>query len=86
GGLATVGALASGVPAVTFDASGIHPNTFDRMGLDPQRARDIAEGGQIRAYSMHRDLLTQAQEASPLGLAMPDAIGTRIVVKPASAD
>jgi len=86
GGLATVGSLASGVPAVTFDASGIHPNTFDRMGLDPQRARDIAEGGQIRAYSMHSDLLTQAQEASPLGLAMPDALGTRIVVKPASAD
>src|SRR5690606_24977013 len=33
GGLASVGALASGVPAVTFDASGIHPNTFDRIGI-----------------------------------------------------
>lgn len=86
GGLATVGSLATGVPAVTFDASGIHPNTFDRMGLDPTRAREAAEGGQIRAYSLHSDLLTRQQEAGPLGLVMPDALGTRIVVQPARAD
>lgn len=86
GGLATVGSLASGVPAVTFDASGIHPNTWDRMGIDPQRARDIAEDGQIRAYSLQADLLTQAQESGPLGLLAPDALGTSIVVRPASAD
>lgn len=86
GGLATVGSLGSGVPAVTFDASGIHPNTFDRMGLDPQAARDLAEGGHIRAYSLHSDLLTQAQEGGPLGLLAPDALGTKIVVEPARAD
>ena len=86
GGLASVGSLASGVPAVTFDASGVHPNTLDRIGerlnldLSPENARAIAEGGQIRAYSLQQDLLTQAQEGGPLGLAMPDALGTSIVV------
>ena len=86
GGLATVGSLASGVPAATFDASGIHPNTWDRMDIDPQRARDIAEGGQIRAYSLSSDLLTKAQDSWITGLAAPDALGTRIVVDPAAQD
>lgn len=86
GGLATVGSLASGVPAVTFDASGVHPNTWDRMGIDPQRARDIAEGGQIRAYSLAGDALTRAQDSWVTGLVAPDALGTQIVVEPASAD
>ncbi|MCD9028002.1 DUF2974 domain-containing protein [Luteimonas sp. BDR2-5] len=87
GGLATMGSLATGIPAVTFDASGIHPNTLERIGIaDPQQARDIAEGGQIRAYSLQSDLLTQAQESGPLGLIAPDALGTKIVVAPAAAD
>ncbi len=86
GGLASVGALASGVPAVTFDASGIHPNTWDRIGLDPQRARDLAEGGQIRAYSLSSDALTRAQDSWITGLVAPDALGTRIVVDPARDD
>ena len=86
GGLASVGALASGVPAVTFDASGIHPNTLDRIGIDPQRARDLAEGGQIRAYSLQDDALTKAQDSWITGVVAPDALGTQIVVKPASAD
>ncbi|MEN1972353.1 Mbeg1-like protein [Luteimonas sp. MJ204] len=81
GGLASVAALASGVPAVTFDASGIHPNTLDRMGIDPQAARDMAEGGMIRRYSLGDDLLTNVQEGSPIALAAPDALGTQIVVK-----
>ncbi len=88
GGLATVGSLATGIPAVTFDASGIHPETLDRMGLaDPQAARDIAEGGQIRAYSLSSDALTNLQEGgTPLGLLAPDALGTKVVVAPAAAD
>ena len=49
GGLASVGSLASGIPAVTFDASGIHPNTLDRMGFAPDQARSYAENGGIRA-------------------------------------
>ena len=86
GGLATVGSLASGVPAVIFDASGIHPNTFDRMGIDPQRARDLAEGGQIRSYSLSSDALTNAQDSWITGVIAPDALGTQIVVAPAAAD
>ena len=86
GGLASVGSLASGVPAVTFDASGIHPNTLDRMGIDPQRARDLAEGGRIRAYSLSSDALTNAQDSWITGVLAPDALGTQIVVEPASAD
>lgn len=86
GGLATVGSLASGVPAVTFDASGIHPNTWDRMGLDPQAARDFAEGGNIRAYSLSEDALTQIQDSWVTGLMAPDALGTQIVVNPAAQD
>ena len=81
-----IGALASGVPAVTFDASGIHPNTLDRIGIDPQRARDVAEGGQIRAYSLESDALTNLQDSWATGVLAPDALGTQIVVKPASAD
>lgn len=87
GGLASVASLATGIPAVTFDASGIHPNTLDRLGMaSPQQARDIAEGGQIRAYSMKTDLLTRVQESGPLSLAAPDALGTRIVVEPGVID
>ena len=86
GGLASVGSLASGVPAVTFDASGIHPNTLDRMGIDPQAARDSAEGGQIRAYSLSSDALTNVQDSWVTGLLAPDALGTQIVVAPAAAD
>ncbi|MGY1522037.1 hypothetical protein [Luteimonas sp. A482] len=86
GGLASVGALASGVPAVTFDASGIHPNTLDRIGIDPQRARDLAGGGHIRAYSLESDALTNLQDSWITGVLAPDALGTQIVVKPAAAD
>lgn len=82
GGLASVGSLATGIPAVTFDASGIHPNTLERMGFTPQQARDFAENGGIRAYSLHSDLLTQAQESGVTGLLAPDALGTKIVVEP----
>jgi hypothetical protein len=86
GGLATVGSLASGVPAVTFDGSGIHPNTFDRMGIDPAAARELAENGQIRAYSLAEDALTNAQDSWVTGLLAPDALGTQIVVNPAARD
>lgn len=82
GGLASVGSLASGVPAVTFDASGIHPNTLDRMGFSPEAARDIANNGGIRAYSLDSDALSQAQESWVTGLVAPDALGTRIIVSP----
>jgi hypothetical protein len=86
GGLASVGSLASGIPAVTFDASGIHPNTLDRMGFTPEQARGFAENGGIRAYSLDSDALSQAQESWVTGLVAPDALGTRIIVSPGAAN
>lgn len=86
GGLASVGSLASGVPAVTFDASGVHPNTMDRIKMTPEQARAFAEGGNIRAYSLSGDALTRAQDSWATGLVAPDALGTQIVVDPARAD
>ena len=82
GGLASVGSVASGIPAVTFDASGIHPNTLDRMGFSPEAARGFANEGGIRAYSLDSDALSQAQESWVTGLVAPDALGTRIIVEP----
>ncbi|HST44922.1 MAG TPA: hypothetical protein VLK29_06840, partial [Luteimonas sp.] len=81
GGLASAGSLASGIPAVTFDASGLHPNTLERMGFTPEEARAMAEDGLIRRYSLQDDALTQLQESSPLALAAPDALGTQVVVQ-----
>lgn len=83
GGLATVGSLVTGIPAVTFDASGIHPDTMDRLGLDMVTARDVAADGLIRRYSLYEDALTQAQQDIPgISLLLPDALGHPIVLKP----
>lgn len=83
GGLAAVGSLVTGIPAVTFDASGIHPSTFDRLGLDLDAARETAEDGQIRRYSLYEDAVTQLQENIPgASLLVPEAIGHQIVLKP----
>lgn len=86
GGLATIASLMTGIPAVTFDPSGIHPNTFDRLGLSIDTARQQAEDGLIRRYSLHEDALTQLQERVPgLSLAVPDALGHHIVLTPEGA-
>lgn len=83
GGLATVGSLVTGIPAVTFDPSGVHPDTLARLGLDISSARQTAEAGQIRRYNTFEDALTQAQESVPgVSLLAPDALGHQIVVKP----
>lgn len=83
GGLATVGSLVSGIPAVTFDPSGVHPDTLERLGMDIASARQVAEDGQIRRYNTFEDALTQAQESVPgVSLLAPDALGHQIVVKP----
>ncbi|MDC3962481.1 PAAR domain-containing protein [Polyangium jinanense] len=72
GGLASAGSLASGLPANTFNASGIHDKTYERYGLDPSRTNDL-----IDAYQVDGDILTWAQEHSPISGLMPDAIGNR---------
>jgi hypothetical protein len=84
GGLASIGSVATGLPAVTFDASGIHPNTLARINKTPEEARTFAENGGIRAYSLEGDALTKLQESkSILGTIAPDALGTKIQLRPA---
>lgn len=67
GGLASVGSLATGRPAHTFNAAGVHGNTFDRFDLDPSDANDL-----IERYNVDGEILTGLQESVP---GVPDAIG-----------
>jgi uncharacterized Zn-binding protein involved in type VI secretion len=71
GGLASVGSLATGVPANTFNAAGVHSNTFNRYGLNASQAP-----GLVTAYQVDGDILTWAQQDSIIAGRMPDAIGT----------
>jgi len=81
GGLAATASLATGVPAVTFDASGVHDKTLERLGLDPGAAKAEAENGLIRRYHVDGDPLTAAQEDTPiLSGIMPDAPGHEITL------
>ncbi|WP_394821697.1 Mbeg1-like protein [Pendulispora albinea] len=79
GGLASAAALATGSPAVTFNAAGLSDDTIKKLDLDPAAARQWAESGQIRRYAVEGEILTNIQEKNPLtrGKA-PDAIGTKI--------
>ncbi len=79
GGLASAAALATGSPAVTFNAAGLGDQTFQHLGLDPAAARQVAEGGQIRRYAVDGEVLTGMQEHVPLAnRLMPDAVGHKI--------
>ena len=72
GGLASAVSVATGAPAVTFNASGLHPNTIHaaldkrEAGLGEQLSYDeaVAEanGGNIRRYNVAGEILTTAQE------------------------
>ena len=74
--------MASGVPAVTFDASGVSDKTIERLWLDPSAARANAQAVQIRRYHVEGDPLTAAQEDTPgLKNIMPDAPGYEITLK-----
>lgn len=82
GGLAAAAGLATGQPAVTFDAAGIHPTTAAEaaaMRADGSTGASVlaeAGAGQMRAYSVSTDGLTGLQQATGL----PDAPGTQIVL------
>lgn len=80
GGLAAIASLATGIPAVTFDAAGVHDNTMERLGLDPAQAKALAESGLIRRYNVDGDPLTAAQEDVPLLNRIPDAPGHEITL------
>ncbi|WP_434966422.1 hypothetical protein [Janibacter indicus] len=83
GGFAAAAAMATGQPAVTFDASGVHDNTAAaaaEMRGDGSTAASVqaeASQGQMRAYRMETDGLTNVQEATGL----PDAPGTPITLE-----
>jgi len=80
GGLASVGALATGAPAVTFNSAGLHDNSMQRLDFSPEETRRaIASNGLIRRYTVDHEILTTLQEENLLtrGL-LPDAIGHRI--------
>ena len=83
GGFAAAAAMATGQPAVTFDASGVHDNTAAaaaEMRGDGSTAASVqaeASQGQMRSYRMETDGLTNVQEATGL----PDAPGTPITLE-----
>lgn len=83
GGFAAAAAMATGQPAVTFDASGIHDDTAaaaaELRGDGATAASVTAEAseGQMRAYRMETDGLTNVQE----GTRLPDAPGTAITLE-----
>lgn len=86
GGLAAAAAMATGQPAVTFDAAGVHETTAARAaeirGDGSTMASVMAESGQgqIRTYAMETDILTNAQENSPIAPLAPDAPGSQIIL------
>lgn len=79
GGLAALGALRTGVPAVTFNAAGIHNRTLHTFGIDEDVRQFAANSGHIRRYTVENDVLTVLQEhALQTRLLLPSAIGYRI--------
>ena len=65
GGEADAAAIETGSAAVTFNGAGVSDATIERLGLDPARARaKLAESS--RNYAVSGDILTEAQEHSPL--------------------
>lgn len=79
GGLASLAALHTKNPAVTFNAAGLHDNTLERLNLNTEEVRSAANNGLIRAYSVDNEILTTLQERNLLtrGL-LPDAVGHKI--------
>lgn len=63
GGLAQLGAVETGAPAVTFNAAGLSNETLSRLGMTPDQASREADGGQIRRYDTQWDPLTLAMSA-----------------------
>lgn len=77
GGLASAASLATGNPAVTFNAAGVGSETLDQLHMTQQQAADTASDGLIRRYNVENDILTGAQQGSGL----PDALGYEITLE-----
>lgn len=76
GGLASAASMATNVPADTFNAAGIHHNSYAYYGLNPFNT------DQINAYRVNGEILTTAQQWSPL----PNAPGNAINLPAKYAD
>jgi hypothetical protein len=78
GGLASYAALATDSTAVTFNAAGLSDQNMENVGLDWQRGREqVARSGQVRAYHVDSDALTNFQEDDD---DIPAAVGTPITI------
>ncbi|SFN67566.1 alpha/beta hydrolase [Xenorhabdus japonica] len=77
GGLATVAALATGKPAVIYNAAGVSDETLKRMGVSPEVARELADNGLIRHYAVQHDWLDILQKKLPV----PKPMGNTIDLK-----
>ena len=71
GGLASLEALKTGDPAVTFNAAGLNSETLSRYHVSDDNASTL-----IQAYYVNGEILSTLQDFSPL----PSALGTRIPI------
>ncbi|AYA39431.1 phospholipase [Xenorhabdus nematophila] len=74
GGLATVAALATGKPAVIYNSAGVSDATLKNMGVSPQVAREMADSGLIRHYTVQHDWLSNLQKKFPVPKPMGNTI------------
>ena len=83
GALASLAAVLTGNPAVTFNAAGINDATLEAFGIDPEDARSRAASGLVRAYRVASDALTSVQERDTMlteASRLPDALGNPIIL------
>ncbi|BET97443.1 phospholipase [Xenorhabdus taiwanensis] len=66
GGLATVAALATGKPAVIYNSVSVSDATLKHMGVSPEVARELADSGLIRHYTVEHDWLGNLQKTLPI--------------------
>lgn len=78
GGLAAAAAAKYDIAAVTFNAAGVHDDTLRAAGLDPAAARQAADKGEIRAYSVDGEILSSLQDHRGAVLGALAAGGTLI--------
>lgn len=74
GGLASIAALASQSPCITFSPAGLAKNTVKHIGMDYNMAKKIADEGLIRFYLVQYDWLDTLQNTLPI----PSSLGNRI--------